>query len=906
MTRPALSGAGGDVSPGHILFSAGDDPPPKRTVQGQRRRPGSSSPSQGRADAPQRDSRPPSQPPPSSGSGGGFVPPTTGGTGGGGYVPPQNPQPTGGGYMPTGGGGGGGLPLPLLLGGGVILLLVFGAVFLFGGLFGGGDGGSQGPVVENLPQEQLPQGNTGQLPGLDNSSGGQALPGGTIFGQGGTLDNGTGGYSPDLGPSFTGVAVDPPVIEDATFNTSGGLETAPASVASGDQTWTIMLYQDADDKVLEQDIFIDFNEAERVGSSDRVNIVAQLDRYRGGFSGDGDWDDTRRFLLRQDNDLNRIASPYESIGEVDMSDPNTLVDFATWAITNYPADKYVLIMSDHGMGWPGGWTDPMPPGGAGGQGIPLGRAIGDAMYLQDIDSALGVIRDRTGVDALEIVGMDACLMGHAEVFAALAPHARYAVASQEVEPAVGWAYTSFLGDLVQNPNMDGAELSRRIVDSYIVADQRVIDPQARAEFVGARAPSAEALAAQLATGVTLAAADLSAMPAVIEALDDFALTIQNVDQRSVAQARNYAQSFTSIFGTSVPPSYIDLAHFAAVLTQETGDPAVRSATENLYGALDRLIVAEVSGQKRPGATGLSIYFPNSQLYGSPAAGPESYVPVSRRFAEASVWDEFLNFHYTGRPIADNQGTLSIPDRSTTITAPGAGTITVSPIRLSDRVAAPGQPVTMAADVDGDNIGYIYLFAGFYDRDSNSLYSADTDFIDSGDTREVGGVFYPEWGEGEFTLEFVWEPIVFALNDGTNQVQALLEPQSYGADPANAIYAVDGVYTFADGEQRYARLLMSDGEQFQVIGYLGDGVDSAPREILPSIGDQFTVLEKWLDLDANGSIVGSATEPGGTLTFGEEPIVWEVLDGPAGDYTIGFIVEDLDGNRVSSFTDVAVR
>ena len=40
-----------------------------------------------------------------------------------------------------------------------------------------------------------------------------------------------------------------------------------------------MLYQDADDKILEQDIYVDLNEAERVGSSDRVNIVAQMDRF---------------------------------------------------------------------------------------------------------------------------------------------------------------------------------------------------------------------------------------------------------------------------------------------------------------------------------------------------------------------------------------------------------------------------------------------------------------------------------------------------------------------------------------------------------------------------------------------------------------------------------------------------
>ena len=57
--------------------------------------------------------------------------------------------------------------------------------------------------------------------------------------------------------------------------------------------------------------------------------------------------------------------------------------------------------------------------------------------------------------------MDACLMGQLEVFSALAPHARYAVASQETEPALGWAYTSFLDTLTQNPDVTGADLGQR-------------------------------------------------------------------------------------------------------------------------------------------------------------------------------------------------------------------------------------------------------------------------------------------------------------------------------------------------------------------------------------------------------------------------------------------------------------
>jgi len=863
-----------------IYLAQSGSQPPRRTIRGQRRRPGSDRPSVGRAEAPHRDSRP-------SGSSGGGLPPVS--SGGGGYYPPAT----------SGGGGMSGIPGGMrgAAGGGGVLLFICAiiAYFLFGG--SGGDGGTvfdTGDVTGSTTTQNQEEFDLNS--GLDNTA------------QEETNTLPPVGAQPTAAPSFAGGN---DTITGASGAAASSLPAAAASSVTPGQTWTVLLYQDADDKILEQDIFIDFNEAERVGSSDRVNVVAQLDRYVGGFRGDGDWTDTRRFHLQQDDDLDAIHSPYESIGEVDMSNPQVLIDFVTWGIENYPADKYVLIMSDHGMGWPGGWTDPEPSGGPR-QNVPIARAIGDAMYLNEIDAALGAIRQQTGLDAFELVGMDACLMAHMEVFAALAPHARFAAASQEVEPAVGWAYTSILSQLENNPDITGRELGQIIVDSYIVDDQRVTDANARAQFVGRGGISAQQLAAQLQQGVTLSAVDLSQMPAALEGLNQFALYLQNMDQRSVAKARNYAQSFTSVFGQNVPASYIDLAHFSALLVRETGDQGLRTTVENMFGAFQKAVVAEMSGAQKPGATGLSIYFPNSQLYSSAVAGPASYVPVSERFAGVSLWDDFLNFHYTGRGFQDSAGTLAVPDRGAAIEAPGAGAISVSPLTVDKTSVAPGDVILMSADVDGENLGYIYLFAGFYDRAANSINVIDMDYIDSGDSREVNGIYYPEWGEGAFTLEFEWEPIVFAINDGTNRAVALLEPLVYGATPEQAVYVVDGMYTFADGTQRQARLLFSNESLMQVVGFLDrDGeadtdMSAAPREITPAPGDAFTVYERWYDLDENGQLTTVGYEEGGTLTFGDTLWTYDVLDAPAGEYAIGYIVEDLDGNRVETYTDVTVE
>ncbi|MGC9469424.1 MAG: clostripain-related cysteine peptidase, partial [Anaerolineae bacterium] len=688
--------------------------------------------------------------------------------------------------------------------------------------------------------------------------------------------------------------------------------TPPAAVTGDGQTWLVMLYQDADDKVLEQDIYLDLNEAERVGSGDQVHIVSQVDRYQAGFRGDGDWSSTKRFYVTLDNDLGRVTSQeIADLGELNMADGDTLVDFATWAIDTFPADKHVLILSDHGLGWPGGWSDPSP-GGRGGDNIALAD-MGDQLFLMELDDALQEIRDRTGLEAFELVGMDACLMGHLEVFTMLAPHARYAVASQETEPALGWAYTGFLSTLEAYPNMDGAELGRLIVESYIQEDQRIVDDQARAELLSRGSPlgafglpSAEQVAQQMEGGITLSAIDLSGIPALNGRLNELAYALQGASQSHVARARSYAQSFTSIFGQQVPPSYLDLGHFVQLLESESGSQEVETSAGAVLAALDEAVIAERHGRKKPGATGLSIYFPNSQVFQSRYAGPESYTTVARQFASESLWDEFLTYHYTGKPFELTTGAISVPDRGATIEGPGTGKIQVSAVSLSSGVAAPGQPVLLSTDISGENIGHVLLLVGFYDQNANSIFIADNDYLEAAETREIDGVYYPDWGSGDFTMEFEWEPIVFAIHDGVDTVVALFKPEVYGATFEEAVYTVDGIYTYADdGETRYAQLRFSDGELRQVFGFTGDDGTGAPREITPSIGDTFTVLDTWWDLDDRGNVAEKVALEGGTLTFGEETFTWEELDAAPGVYIVGFVVQDLDGNAYETLDVVTV-
>lgn len=681
---------------------------------------------------------------------------------------------------------------------------------------------------------------------------------------------------------------------------------APADAESG--TWLVMIYSDADDEVLEQDMFTDLNEVETVGSSERVTVVAQIDRFKGAFGGDNNWTGARRFVLGQDDDLGRIGSELvENLGEVNMADGQTLVDFATWAMGEYPADHYVLIMSDHGMGWPGGWSDP-DPGEPGPDGLAL-TADGDMLLLDEIDAALGEILAATGVEKLDLIGFDACLMAHLEVAAAVAPHARYMVASQELAPAIGWAYASFLGDLATEPGADAASLGASIVESYVAQDLRIVNDEARGDFIeenydDGEELSAEEVAEDFSRDITLGAYDLERLPLLMGAFDGFLEALSAVDQDHVAEARTYAQSFENVFDPDSTPSYIDLGNFVELAAEESDDAAVAAAAEELLAALGEVVVAERSGEERPGATGLSIYFPDSDLYESELAGAEVYTTVARRFGEETRWDDFLSLHYYGTALG------AAPEAGAETEAPGAGEIAVAELSLSADEINIADTLTLSTEVTGERIGFIYTFTGYYDAEQDSILVADMEFIDAEESRQVGGVFFPDWGdEGTVAVEVEWAPVLYGIADGSGGVEfALMAPEEYGATDEASTYMVEGEYSFAGGGTRYARLFFKDGELVKVVGFKGRDGAGSPRVITPKPGDSFTLLHQLIMLnsdDPNGS-EEYVSERGATLTFGDEPWTVEEVTAPTGNYVLGVQAEDLDGNLYEAYTLVTVN
>ena len=144
----------------------------------------------------------------------------------------------------------------------------------------------------------------------------------------------------------------------------------------------------------------------------------------------------------------------ENLNLETMENPAELTDFIKWTAENYPADRYMLVLWDHGGGVPYGY---------GSDQLAHRTDAGDREGLS-VSEMAEAVKD-SGVK-FDIVGFDACLMQEIEIASALEPVADYYLASEETEGGYGWYYTSAFGKLAENPGISSEEFGKDIVSAY--------------------------------------------------------------------------------------------------------------------------------------------------------------------------------------------------------------------------------------------------------------------------------------------------------------------------------------------------------------------------------------------------------------------------------------------------------
>ncbi|MBQ6388612.1 MAG: hypothetical protein IJH90_03150 [Mogibacterium sp.] len=135
-----------------------------------------------------------------------------------------------------------------------------------------------------------------------------------------------------------------------------------------------------------------------------------------------------------------------------MSEPKSLTDFIVWTRENYPADRYMLVLWDHGGGF------------ASGYGVDDLNDRADDGSIMPASEIIGAIRDANM--KFDLIGFDACLMQNVEYANALEPYADYYLASEETEPGTGWFYTAGFGKLAVDPTLSTPEFAKAMISSY--------------------------------------------------------------------------------------------------------------------------------------------------------------------------------------------------------------------------------------------------------------------------------------------------------------------------------------------------------------------------------------------------------------------------------------------------------
>ena len=394
-----------------------------------------------------------------------------------------------------------------------------------------------------------------------------------------------------------------PKTQEQANNVSDGVSLGGKqdTTAVDKKKWTILLYSAADNN-LESALTADVAELEAVGSNKNMNVLVQLDRGEKPSGISGGWEGCKRFYLNGDNDTSMINSPsLKDMGQVNMADPKELADFVEWGIKNYPAENYMLVMSDHGMGWFGALEDESHKGW---------------MSMPMIEDALKTAQKATG-EKINVIGLDACLMGGLEPGYQLREVADYMVASQNTEGAEGWPYLKIFTSKLMK------EIQRSLDSKFTISPEQV-------------AKKAVNDSAGFSSISTLSAIDLSQMKYVAEATDDFARAIMSTDT-SMVDLRKIARSTKQWHGFSDQIDFAERIMKDPTITDEN----LKEAAEAMINAVSDAVIAEYHSPGQKGANGLSLEIsPNGGDKAATIKGNKvKYGDLA--FAKDTLWDEAM-------------------------------------------------------------------------------------------------------------------------------------------------------------------------------------------------------------------------------------------------------------------------
>jgi len=293
-------------------------------------------------------------------------------------------------------------------------------------------------------------------------------------------------------------------------------------------------------------------------------------------------------------------------------------------MSNYPSEKTMLVLQDHGYSW---------------RGLCKDETNGyDLMSFDEVGLALKNAKMSTG-KGIDILALDACNMASIEAMYELRDAVDIVVGSEATMSDDGLPYKMLLNGLVADPAIAPVDLAEDLVHEYVLYYSSKWDYEHQFKCNQDFA--------------TMSAFDMSKMGAVGDAFSEFTAVLEPIipdHMKEVERARGYALlgTWNNMAGWEWNP---DLITFLEGLKAIEGHPELNAAIDEFEMAFDAACVAEDhSTRYKDTVHGLHFWFPPSlSMYNSNGytwAKQFVYHDIGLDIVGESAWYDCLMTYYS--------------------------------------------------------------------------------------------------------------------------------------------------------------------------------------------------------------------------------------------------------------------
>jgi hypothetical protein len=358
---------------------------------------------------------------------------------------------------------------------------------------------------------------------------------------------------------------------------------------------------------LQPDSILNIEQMQQAASNSQVRIVVEWKQSTAVVAG-STFNGTRRYLIQPGSAAAVQSTLVQDLGQgVDLGLPKTLSDFVTWGKANYPAQRYALVLWDHGNGW-------RP------KSRPMARQRKSPAFSYDNETGNAIqiwqLPQALGSQQFDMVVWDCSLMQMAEVAYELRPNTQYVVGSEESPPGTGFPYNSVLANFQISPSNSTLSLAKTWVDAMNAV------------------PSYQQFPIEESVVDTTKLTPLCASGGPVDLFAKALIAALPADSATTAQVRSQGKSYLS---TLNPPRYFyDLGTLASLYNSLSSDAGIKASATNVANALPSAVVYEKHDALSAGSTGLSIDFSPSIAFGSSQAEYDEMA-----FGTANNWGKWL-------------------------------------------------------------------------------------------------------------------------------------------------------------------------------------------------------------------------------------------------------------------------